>query len=435
MRMAVIVDDWCRRLKAATTTDHDTGSRAMTPHGATTDTTTGPGSTTPGHGDPVGLEWTTTLMRVDTTSRLSNLGVIDLVVAELQAHGVEAVLVHDESGAKANLLATFPAADGTITGGVVLSGHTDVVPVDGQDWSSEPFVPEVRDGRLYGRGACDMKGFIGSVMARVPELASTPLREPVHLAFSYDEEVGCVGAISLVDEMVRRDLRPRACIVGEPTSMRVVAGHKSLTMLAVTFHGVAAHSSRTPFGVNAIEYAAQLVRFVRGVAEEFRSEGPFDEHHDVPFTTATVNQIEGGIAVNTVPALCTLTFEFRAVAGVDVDATVERFRAEATRIEGLMQAEHPEARVEVSIGAEAPGLDTAADDEVVAYVTALGGDSSSEKVAYGTEAGLFQRAGIPTVVCGPGDIAQAHAPDEFVEMDQLRRCDDLLTALLDDLRA
>ncbi len=404
----------------------------MTPESATRETTRPHPS---GADGPVSLDWTTRLLRIDTTSRESNLPLIEVVVDELRAHGVEPVLVHDESGAKANLLATFPAADGTTTGGIVLSGHTDVVPVDGQDWSSEPFVPEIRDGRLYGRGTCDMKGFIGSVLTKVPELVSTPLREPVHLALSYDEEVGCVGAISLVDEIVRRDLRPRACIVGEPTSMRVITGHKSLTMIRVAFHGVAAHSSRTPFGVNAIEYAAQLIRYVRCVADEFRTEGPFDENHDVPFTTATVNQVEGGIAVNTVPAECVLTFEFRAIGSVDVDATIESFYAEVRRIERSMREENPDASVEVSIGAQAPGLDTAPDEDVIDLVARLGGEASAEKVAYGTEAGLFQRVGIPTVVCGPGDIAQAHAPDEFVELDQLRRCDDLLDTLLTHLRA
>ncbi|MEO7752260.1 MAG: acetylornithine deacetylase [Terracoccus sp.] len=404
----------------------------MTPESPTRETTRPPSSDA---AEPVSLTWTTRLLRLDTTSRDSNLPLIELVVDELRAHGVEPVLVHDESGAKANLLATFPAADGTTAGGIVLSGHTDVVPVDGQDWSSEPFAPEIRDGRLYGRGTCDMKGFIGSVLTKVPELASTPLREPVHLALSYDEEVGCVGAISLVDEIVRRDLRPRACIVGEPTSMRVITGHKSLTMIRVAFHGVAAHSSRTPFGVNAIEYAAQLISFVRGVADEFRTEGPFDENHDVPFTTATVNQVAGGIAVNTVPSECALTFEFRAIGGVDVEATIERFHAEVRRIEQAMREENPDASVDVSIGAQAPGLDTPPDEEVIDLVAALGGEATPEKVAYGTEAGLFQRVGIPTVVCGPGDIAQAHAPDEFVELDQLRRCDDLLDTLLAHLRA
>lgn len=372
------------------------------------------------------MDWITRLITIDTTSRDSNLPLIDLVADQIRALGVEPVLVPNADGTKANLLATFPAADGSTKGGIVLSGHTDVVPVDGQNWSSHPFAPEVRDGRLYGRGSSDMKSFIGVVMAKLPKIAAEPLREPVHLALSYDEEVGCVGAISLVDEIVRRDLRPRACLVGEPTSMRVVRGHKSLTLIRVAFHGVAAHSSLTPQGVNAIEYAAQLVRIVRSVADEHRRQGPFDEYYDVPFTTATVNEIAGGIAVNTVPAECVLSFEFRAVAAVDVDATVEWFRAEARRIEAAMQQENPAARVEVWIGASAPGLDTPEGAEVIDLVTGWGGTPTLDKVAYGTEAGLFDQAGIPTVVCGPGAIAQAHSPDEFVTLEQISACERLI---------
>ncbi|MDI3405087.1 acetylornithine deacetylase [Streptomyces cavernicola] len=383
----------------------------------------------------VTMGWITRLMGIDTTSRDSNLPLIELVAEEIRAHGIEPVLVPNAEGTKANLLATVPAADGSVTGGVVLSGHTDVVPVDGQPWSSEPFRPEVRDGRLYGRGACDMKSFVGAIVAKLPQLTGAPLSEPVHLAFSYDEEIGCAGAPSLVDEIGRRGLRPRACVVGEPTSMRVIRGHKSITLLRVAFHGVAAHSSLTPQGVNAIEYAAQLVRFVRAFAERQRAEGPFDEFYEVPFTTATVNEISGGIAVNTVPAECSLSFEFRAVAGVDVDETVEMFRAEVRRIEALMREENPQARIEVSVGAKAPGLDTALDAEVMDLATRWGGEASPGKVTYGTEAGLFHEAGIPTVVCGPGDIAQAHAPDEFVELDQIARCEAFLDRLIDDLRS
>lgn len=379
------------------------------------------------------LDWVRRLIEIDTTSRDSNLPLIDLVADEIRTFGVEPVLVPNAEGTKANLLATFPAADGSVEGGVVLSGHTDVVPVDGQAWSSEPFTPEVRDGRLYGRGTCDMKGFIGVVMAKLPAIAAAELSEPVHLAFSYDEEVGCVGAISLVDEIVARGLAPRACLVGEPTSMRVIRGHKALTLVRVTFHGVAAHSSLTPQGVNAIEYAAVLVRFVRSVADRFKAEGPFDEHYDVPFTTATVNEIAGGIAVNTVPAGCELSFEFRSIGAVDVDETVAMFRAEAARVEAEMQRENPAARVDVSIGASAPGLETPDGAEVIDLVASWGGELTPDKVAYGTEAGLFHRAGIPTVVCGPGDIAQAHAPDEFVALDQLARCEALVDQLLGQL--
>ncbi|MDI3387835.1 acetylornithine deacetylase [Streptomyces sp. B-S-A8] len=382
----------------------------------------------------VTLEWITRLIGIDTTSRDSNLPLIELIAKEIRAHGIEPVIVPNSEGTKANLLATIPAADGSATGGVVLSGHTDVVPVDGQPWSSDPFRAEVRDGRLYGRGACDMKSFVGAVVAKVPEFTGTRLSEPVHLAFSYDEEIGCAGARSLVEELGRRALRPRACVVGEPTSMRVIRGHKSITVVRVVFHGVAAHSSLTPQGVNAIEYAAQLVRFVRAFAERQRVEGPFDEFYEVPFTTATVNEIAGGIAVNTVPAECSLSFEFRAVAGMDVDETIELFRAEVRRIEALMRQENPDARVEVSIGAKVPGLDTALDAEVMDLASRWGGEVSSGKVTYGTEAGLFHRAGIATVVCGPGDIAQAHAPDEFVELEQIARCEAFLDNLIGHLR-
>jgi acetylornithine deacetylase len=376
------------------------------------------------------LDWIMRLISIDTTSRDSNLPLIDVACQQLRALGVEPVLVHNEDGTKANLIATFPAADGSTAGGIVLSGHTDVVPVDGQDWSSDPFTPEVRDGRLYGRGTCDMQSFIGVILAKLPDIVAQPLAEPIHLALSYDEEVGCTGAVSLVKEIVGRDLSPRACIVGEPSSMRVIRGHKSINLIRVDFHGVSAHSSRTPHGVNAIEHAAKFARFVRSVADGFRRDGPLDENFDVPFTTATVNLISGGIAVNTLPADCSLSFEFRSIAAVDEDALIDRFRAEAAGIEAAMQLENPASRVVLVVGATAPGLDTAADAEVLNIATRWGGIPTTDKVAYGTEAGLFARAGIPTVLWGPGDIAQAHAADEFVELDQIARCEAFIDSVI-----
>lgn len=381
------------------------------------------------------LTWITRLMAIDTTSRETNLPLVDVVAAELRAHGVEPTLVPNLEGTKANLIATFPAADGSHAGGIVLSGHTDVVPIDGQAWASEPFTPEIRDGRLYGRGASDMKSFVGALVARIPEFAAAPLREPIHLALSYDEEVGCLGAVDLVKDLVGRGLRPRACIVGEPSSMEVISGHKSIAVIRVDFRGVAAHSSRTPYGVNAIEYAAQLVRFVRAVADDFRENGPFDEAFTVPYTTCTVNLIEGGIAVNTVPADCTVHFEFRCIGSVDPYALTERFRAEVVRIEERMRREDDSAQAVMTIVAQAPGLDTAPDAEVVRLATSWGGVPSATKVAYGTEAGLFDEGGIPTVVCGPGDIAQAHAADEYIELDQIARCEAFLDRLIATTRS
>ncbi|GAB3271917.1 acetylornithine deacetylase [Sinomonas notoginsengisoli] len=380
------------------------------------------------------MGWITRLIEIDTTSRGSNLPLIDVVAAEVRRSGVEPVLVPNTDGSKANLVATFPASDGSVHGGIILSGHTDVVPVDGQEWSSEPFAPEVRDGRLYGRGACDMKAFVGAVVARIPEIAAQPLREPLHLAFSYDEEIGCLGAEDLVKDMVGRGLRPRACIVGEPTSMRVIRGHKSINLVRLDFRGVAAHSSRTPYGVNAIEYASAFARFVRGIADEFREQGPHDDAFDVPFTTCTVNLIEGGIAVNTIPAECSLQFEFRTIGGVDSRSLLGRFQSELDRIEAQMKAENPAAGIDVTVVAAAPGLDTGKDADVVRLAAEWGGEPSPEKVAYGTEAGLFDQGGIPTVVCGPGDIAQAHSPDEFVELAQIAKCEEFLDSVIAHVR-
>lgn len=375
------------------------------------------------------------LIGFDTTSRDSNLPLIEYVVERLEALGIDSTLVHNEDGDKANLLATFPAADGTRTGGIVLSGHTDVVPVDGQSWSSDPFRPEVRDGKLYARGTCDMKSFVAVIMAKLESIAAAPLTEPIHLAFSYDEEVGCLGAVDLVAAISAAGLKPRGCIVGEPTSMRVVRGHKSVNVLRVEFHGVAAHSSLTTQGVNAISAAAEFTRVVDSMAQAFKADGPFDEAFIVPYTTTTVNKIDGGIAVNTIPAECTLHFEFRSIAADDPSELIERYRAEAKRIEDSMRAQNNDVRVEFTVLAQTPGLDTPEDAGIVALAAELGGTPSPDKATYGTEAGLFLNAGIPTVVCGPGDIAQAHAPDEFIELEQIAACESFIDNLLAKLSA
>ncbi len=375
------------------------------------------------------------LIGFDTTSRDSNLPLIEYVVERLEALGIDSTLVHNEDGDKANLLATFPAADGTRTGGIVLSGHTDVVPVDGQSWNSDPFRPEVRDGKLYARGTCDMKSFVAVIMAKLESIAAATLTEPIHLAFSYDEEVGCLGAVDLVAAISAAGLKPRGCIVGEPTSMRVVRGHKSVNVLRVDFHGVAAHSSLTTQGVNAISAAAEFTRVVDSMAQVFKADGPFDEAFIVPYTTTTVNKIDGGIAVNTIPAECTLHFEFRSIAADDPTELIERYRAEAKRIEDSMRAQNNDVRVEFTVLAQTPGLDTPEDAGIVALAAELGGTPSPDKATYGTEAGLFLNAGIPTVVCGPGDIAQAHAPDEFIELEQIAACESFIDNLLAKLSA
>ena len=377
----------------------------------------------------------TDLITFDTTSRDSNLPLIDHVESRLQAAGITSQRIPNPEGTKANLLATIPAADGTTTGGIVLSGHTDVVPVDGQDWSSDPFTPEIRDGRYYARGSADMKSFVGVILSRLEQLTAAKLREPVHLAFSYDEEVGCVGAIDLVKAITAAELAPRGCIVGEPSSMRVIRGHKSMNVFRVDFHGVAAHSSLTPEGVNAIAYASEFVAFVHAVAAEFRTEGPFDEAYVVPYTTVTANTFTGGIAVNTIPAEASVQFEFRSLGSVDRQSLIARFRAEAERLGRAMAAENADTGVDFAIEAEAPGCETPHDAAIVSLAANWGGIATDDKVTYGTEAGLFSEAGIPTVVCGPGDIAQAHAPDEFIELEQIAACESFIDALIVDLSA
>ncbi len=379
---------------------------------------------------PASLPWIERLVALDTTSRNSNLELVEVLEEEMSRLGLTPERIPNDDGTKANLVLTLPAADGSTGGGVVLSGHTDVVPIDGQTWTTDPFVPEVRDGRLYGRGTADMKSFIGVIMHKLPDLAGAALSEPVHLAFSYDEEVGCFGGAQIAAALGARPEPPRVCIVGEPSSMRVVAGHKSSNLVELTFRGRSAHSSLTPQGVNAIEYAARAVTAVRELADRRRTEGPYDEAYVVPFTTAGVNMVSGGIATNTVPELCTVRYEFRTVAEDDPEAVIEEITAVARGLEAEMRAEHPSASVTVRVMARVPSLDSSTDGPAARLAVQLGGTPSGDKVTYGTEAGQFAGAGIDAVVCGPGDIAQAHAADEYIELDQIQACEQLVDALL-----
>jgi len=380
---------------------------------------------------PASLDWVTRLVSIDTVSRHPNLGLIETVRDALRALGVESTLTHGRDGQWANLFATLPAHDGSTNGGIVLSGHTDVVPVDGQNWDSDPFRPEIRDGLLYGRGTCDMKGFIGAALTLVPEIQQTRLAKPVHLALSFDEEVGCVGAPLMIEELVRRGVKPDGCIVGEPTSMRPVVAHKGINAYQCCVRGQAAHSSLTPRGLNAIEYAARLICHIRDVADQFREQGPFDDLYDVPFTTAQTSTIEGGNAINTVPAECRFVFEFRNLPALDPDAIFARIDQYARdTLLPKMQREHAAAAIEFTKLAAAPGLEASEQAAITQLVRALTADQDRRKVAYGTEAGLFARAGIPSVVCGPGDIQQAHKANEFVALEQLSACEAFLRKLI-----
>lgn len=383
---------------------------------------------------PRSLEWIERLVRFDTTSRLPNLGLIETVRDHLTAAGHVPRLIHNAGKNKANLFVTLPAHDGSTQGGVVLSGHTDVVPVDGQAWSSDPFVPEVREGKLYGRGTCDMKGFIGVALAMLPAFASRRLRVPVHLALSYDEEVGCLGADVMLQELARLGIRPDSCVVGEPTEMRVISAHKSSNLYRCTVHGHAAHSSLTPHGVNAIEYAARAICHIRDMADGHREHGPFDRDFEVPYTTANTGVISGGLSVNTIPDRCQFDFEFRTIPGVLAPDVIGGLRSFITgELRDRIKAESPLADIELEVLAEVPGFDTAAHAEIAQLAQELSGSRGTEKVAYCTEAGLFQRAGMTAVVCGPGNLQQAHRADEYVSLSQVLLCEQFMGKLADHL--
>nr|WP_281392972.1 acetylornithine deacetylase [Roseospira goensis] len=369
------------------------------------------------------------LVGFDTTSRNSNLDLMAFVQDYLSQHGVASRLVPSEDGQKANLYATIGPTD---RGGVMLSGHTDVVPVDGQDWHTDPFTLTERDGRLYGRGTTDMKGFVAVALAMVPDFVAAPLTTPVHLAFSYDEEVGCIGVRRLIDMLNGQAVRPSLCIVGEPTSMEVVIAHKGKRSYAVHVRGLEAHSSLAPRGVNAIEYAAELIAHMKGMARRLEADGPFDPEFDIPHTTIHVGTIQGGTALNIVPLDCRFRFEFRYLPTDDharLLAEIQDFVD--AELHPRMHAVDPSTGITITEATAFPALDTRADADVVAFAKALAGRNDHAKVAFGTEAGLFQTtADVPTVVCGPGSIAQAHKPNEFIEAAHLDRCEDFMRRLI-----
>lgn len=381
----------------------------------------------PDASSPLSLPWIERLVSFDTVSRNPNLGLIETVRDELRKSGIEATITTDPRGQWANLFATVPAHDGQTNGGIVLSGHTDVVPVDGQDWQTDPFKPEVRDGLLYGRGSCDMKGFIGAALAMLPKMQATKLAKPIHFALSYDEEVGCAGAPLMIADLQKRGVKPDGCIVGEPTSMRPIIAHKGINTYRCCVRGFAAHSSLTPKGLNAIEYAARLICHIRDLVDEFRAKGPFDALYDVPFTTGQTSTIKGGNAINTVPAECNFEFEFRNLPTIDPDQIFGRIESYAREtLLPKMLKEHGNAAIEFTKLASAPGLDATEQAAITQLVRALTANQEKHKVAYGTEAGLFANAGVPSIVCGPGNIEQAHKANEYVSLEQLAQCEAFL---------
>ena len=373
------------------------------------------------------------LIGFDTTSSKPNRALMDWVQDLLAGAGIAAQIIPDASGGKANLYATIGPQDRP---GVMLSGHTDVVPVDGQVWTRPPFVLTEAEGRYFGRGTTDMKGFVASALAAALGAARRPLATPLHLALSHDEEVGCLGVASLIDLLAQAPHRPAICIVGEPTGMQVATGHKGKIALRATCTGREGHSALAPMALNALHLGADFLGALRSLQDEVARDGLRDGDYDVPYTTLHVGKMQGGVQVNIVPNLCTLDFEIRNLAGDDPQALIDRLRAEADRITTPLKAAFPEAAITIDRLWDYPGLGTPTSAPVVRFVKSLTGANGTMKVAFGTEGGLFfTRLGIPTVICGPGSMAQGHKPDEWISVEQIARCDAMLAALLDRLEA
>lgn len=372
------------------------------------------------------------LVAFDTTSRLSNLPLLEYVTALLDRHGIASRLIYNDDRTKANLWATVGPAVG---GGIILSGHTDTVPVDNQDWTKDPFKLTEEGGLMYARGACDMKGFLASVLAALPEMVDADLKRPIHLAFSHDEELGCVGVRSLIDQLCVDSPGAAFCIVGEPTEMTPVIGHKGGQSYKVRVEGREAHSSLAPSAVNAIEYAAELIVFLRKVAERM-SDRASDDLYDVPRSTMSTGMISGGSAINIVPRECEFVFEFRYLRGVDPAQVMREIREYAAgMLEPAMRAVAPEARITFENNYAYPDFDIDPASEIVGLTKAWAGRNREAKVAYGTEAGYFSGTlGVPTIVCGPGSILQAHKPDEYISRDQLDQCDRFLRKVIEFAR-
>ena len=382
------------------------------------------------------IDWLTRLIAFDTVSRHSNLALIDDVKAYCEQLGLTVDLTFNDAKNKANLFVTVPAGKDAdeVNHGLVLSGHTDVVPVDGQDWTSEPFTATIRGNKLYGRGACDMKGFIACALTLLPQAVKLSnvgqLRRPLHLALSFDEEVGCLGAPLLLADLKARGITPDHCIVGEPTNMAMVVAHKGIAVYRCRVHGKSAHSSLTAQGVNAISYASRLIGYVDELAQEISHRSDNDGLFDVPYSTLSVGTIQGGTATNIVPNLCEFTFDYRNLPHMTQDDILAPIAAKVADLSTQMQARAADTGIELLQEESVPAMTDNDSAELQALIIALTGDDTRHKVAYATEGGQFTNSGIPTIICGPGSIEQAHKADEYVALSEMVRCDEFLQKLL-----
>jgi acetylornithine deacetylase len=381
-----------------------------------------------------GLEMIRRMVAFPTVSRDSNLALIEWVRTWLESHGATTTLTYNDERSKANLFATLAATDGNVNdGGMVLSGHTDVVPVDGQPWSTDPFTATLDGERIYGRGVADMKSFSAIALAFVPEFLRRGLARPLHFALSYDEEIGCIGVRRLIADIVARGWKPAGCIVGEPTGMQLVVAHKGRTSWRCRVRGHEAHSSLTPSGVNAVQIACEMVAWIAERARQFRDHGHHDAAYDVPHTTVHVGTIRGGTALNIVPRDCAFEFEVRNLPQDDPQALFAELRRYAETFLPTMRAVDPATFIEFDALSAAAGFDTGGHSAIAELGRQCNGQSDCGKVSFGSEAALFHAANIPTVLCGPGHIAQAHQPDEWIGLDQLAMCEAFMRRLADRL--
>ena len=360
------------------------------------------------------------LVSFDTTSFKSNLDLIKFIENYLNDLNIKSELIYDETKNKANLFTTIGP---NLQGGIVLSGHTDVVPITKQNWTSDPFILTERDNKLFGRGSSDMKGFIAIVLSRVSAMVEKKLKKPIHLAFSYDEEIGCVGVHSLLDLIKKKSINPEFCIVGEPTSMEMVIGHKGKHAYDVKVDGLSCHSGQAPYGVNAINYASKLINYIEEINKEKSIKGPFDNEYEIPYSTLHTGLIKGGTILNIVPNLCQFEFEIRHLAEDDPLEIIQRIKQYTEEL--LIKEMHnisSKTNIEINEKINYPGLNISESISPVKQVKELLGNSSHKKVIFGTEGGLFKRElNLPTIICGPGSIDQAHKPDEFISIQQIEK--------------
>ncbi|MGX9417908.1 acetylornithine deacetylase [Vibrio sp. WJH972] len=369
-----------------------------------------------------------TLIGFDTTSKLSNLALMEFVQAFLLEYGVESDLDYNDERTKANLHAVIGPIDKP---GVMLSGHTDTVPVTGQQWDTDPYTLTFKDDKAYGRGTTDMKSFVAVVLSSVPSMVNASLKKPIHLAFSYDEEIGCLGVRSLIEQFRHMDVKPAACIVGEPTDMKLVTSHKGKLAARVIVTGKECHSGMAPYGVNAVNIAARMINWLEDAANDKKHNGPFNDDYEIPYSTIHTGTVHGGTALNIVPKHCQFDFEIRNIAADDPKVFFQAFTQYVQELIEDIQGVSPEANIEIEMLTEYPGLAKTEDQDILSYLKSLVDDAEEGQINFGTEGGLFsERLGVPTVVCGPGNMEQGHKPNEYIHLEQITKSEIFLERLI-----